>query len=256
VSAPKILVAIDVSEGKVVRLTRGEMAEKTIYHNDPVATAQEWEAQGAEWLHVVDLDAAMGRGGNAAVIAQAIANVSVPVEVGGGVRSLEAISDWVQAGASRVVIGTRALEPEFLSSAIKEFGDRLVASVDVSEGRVRLQGWTSASAMTAAHAVSALENAGVSRIIFTDVSRDGTLQGADVKLIEDVVKHTSVPVIAGGGVATEDDIAKLAPLAASGLEGIIVGKAFYSGSLTLGAAKLAAAAAGAAPAPAPAPEGD
>jgi phosphoribosylformimino-5-aminoimidazole carboxamide ribotide isomerase len=239
---PQILVAVDVSESKVVRLVRGEMAEKTIYHNDPVVVAQEWEAQGAEWLHVVDLDAAMSREPNAEVIARVIDNVSVPVEVGGGVRSLEAISDWIKAGASRVVIGTRALEPEFLAGAIEEFGDRLVASVDVSEGRVQLKGWTSASAMTAAHAVSALENAGVSRIIFTDVSRDGTLQGADVKLIEDIVKHTSVPVIAGGGVATEDDIRKLAPLAASGLEGIIVGKALYSGSLTLDAAKLAAAA--------------
>lgn len=240
-SAPQILVAVDISEGKVVRLVRGEIAQKTVYRDDPVAAAREWEAQGAEWLHLVDLDAAMGIGNNIGVIESVAGAVSIPVEAGGGVRSLDAISGWIEAGAARVVIGTRAADPEFLEKAVGQFGDRVVASVDVKDGLVRLEGWTQTSGMSATDAVAALEDAGVARIIFTDVDRDGTLEGIDVALIETVVDHARVPVIAGGGIATDEDIRKLAPLASKGLEGIIVGRALYSGTLTLDAAHRAAA---------------
>lgn len=240
-TGPKILVAIDIVEDQVVRLTRGEFHERTVYGHDPVETALDWEEKGAEWLHVIDLDgAAKGEQENSQAIETILSRTGVPVQVGGGIRSLDAIDGWLKKGAERVVIGTKALEQAFLEKAVVEFGQGIVAAVDARAGVVQVAGWTRPSEEGTLEILKRVEDAGVSRVMFTDIERDGTLTGPNVEAIEEVLDALSVPVIASGGVATEHDIRRLAKLFSKGLEGIIIGKALYSGALRLADAQASA----------------
>ncbi len=244
---PVILVAIDMVAGEVVRLTKGEMGQKTIYGQDPVQAAEEWVARGARWLHLVDLDGATGTGiDNSDPIGRILDAAAVPVQVGGGIRSMEAIAKWVERGAARVCIGTKSVDFEFLPGAVREFGDRLVASLDTRAGTVRVGGWTESSGTPTLDAAKRMIDCGVSRIMFTDIDRDGTLTGPNLAAIEEVLDTVEIPVIAAGGVTNIGDLEQLASLALKGLEGIVVGKALYSGSVDLAEAqsRLAALAEG------------
>lgn len=237
-----VLVAVDVSEGRVVRLTRGEPGERTVYGEDPVATALAWQEQGAEWLHVVDLDAAIhGDPGNRRVIERLLEEVRIPAEVSGGIRTLEQIDVWLDCGAARVCVGTRALDSVFLAEAVARFGEAVVPAVDARAGRVRVAGWREDSGETVVEVAERMADAGASRIMFTDIERDGTLLGPNLQAIEEVLGAAGLPVIASGGVSGEGDVRALARLAPRGLEGVIVGKALYGGTLTLDRARAAAA---------------
>ena len=231
---PDILVAVDIVDGHVVRLFRGEMDQATVYHHDPAEIARDWERQGARWLHVVDLDAATGSGrDNSAVIRRILKNVKIPVEVGGGVRSIDAIRLWIEAGAARVCIGTKSMDSEFLAEAVSQFGDKLVVSIDAREGMVRVGGWTEASGQSVAEVSTRVEQAGAKRIMFTDIGRDGTLEGPNLEAINGVLDSVAVPVIASGGVTSAQDVIALSALAGKGLEGIVIGRALYSGAIKL-----------------------
>lgn len=221
--------------GEVVRLTKGKMHHKTVYGKDPVRAALEWQAAGAEWLHLVDLDGATGTGfSNAEPIRRILEAVEIPVELGGGIRSMESIRGWLEAGITRVQIGTKSMDQDFLAMAVQEFGEALVASVDSKDGRVRVAGWLEDSQMPTLEAVRRIAACGVARIMFTDIDRDGTLTGPNIPALEQVLEAVEIPVIAAGGVSTIGDIEQLAAL---GLEGIVVGKALYSGDVELAAAQ-------------------
>lgn len=240
-SSLTILVAVDIVEDQVVRLTKGEMEEKTVYGDDPIETALDWEKQGAKWLHVVDLDGATkGDQRNSKAIEEILNSTTIPVEVGGGIRTIEAIAGWVERGAARVCIGTKSMDPQFLDEAVKEFGDKLLVAVDAHGGIVRVGGWQQVSGTPTLDAVRRIADAGVSRIMFTDIERDGTLMGPNLESIEEVLDAVDLPIIASGGVTSEHDISALAKLAPKGLEGVIIGKALYTGAIKLAAAHDAA----------------
>ena len=232
-----IFVAIDLAGGRVVRLLRGDPAAATVYHEDPVAAAVAWQERGARWLHVVDLDGAIagaGAPGNAALVREIVAAVDIPVQVAGGVRSVAAIGRWLADGAARVVVGTRAIEPAFLAAVVAAgVGDRVVAAVDAKEGIVQLSGWQEASSLSVAEVLGRLEGAGVPRVLFTDIGRDGTLEGPNLGAVTAVLDGSSLGVIASGGVAGLADVEALLSLGHARLEGVIVGKALYAGALEL-----------------------
>jgi phosphoribosylformimino-5-aminoimidazole carboxamide ribotide isomerase len=239
--APAILVAIDMIGGEVVRLRQGDYDEKATYSADPVETALKWERAGAEWLHLVDLDGAYGAGrNNRPVIREIISAVGIPVEIGGGIRTFDEADRWLSNGAERICIGTALMQPEFLSRAPARYGGQLVASVDSRAGMVRTRGWRESSGEPTETVVRNLVAAGVGRIMFTDIERDGMLGGPNVSEVERVLEWAGVPVIAAGGVTTAKDVAGLAGLAFKGLEGIVIGKALYSGKLSLKQALAAA----------------
>lgn len=245
-----VFVAIDLSGGRVVRLTRGDPEAATVYGEDPVATARAWQEEGATWLHVVDLDGALtGDPSNAAVIHRIVREVGIPVQVAGGIRSVDAVDRWLEAGAARVCVGTRAVEEGFFAGVQARLGPRfregVVAAVDARGGTVRLAGWQESSSLGTGEVVERLRRAGVARILFTDIGRDGTLRGPNLPAIEAVLDAAGpMGVIASGGVSRLADVEALVPLAGRGLEGVVVGKALYSRALRLGDA-LAAAGAGA-----------
>jgi phosphoribosylformimino-5-aminoimidazole carboxamide ribotide isomerase len=233
-SAPELLVAIDLAGGRVVRLTRGEMHAQTVYGDDPAAVARGWQERGARWLHVVDLDGATtGTQANAAAVEEVLEAVSVPVQVAGGIRSPEAIARWATLGATRVCLGTRSLDAGFLREALSAFGDLLVASIDARAGEVQVAGWLEGSGARTEEVVARVAEAGVARLMFTAIDRDGTLEGPDFAAIERVLDVSPVPVIASGGVGTAEHLVRLAALAERGVEGVVVGKALYSGALGL-----------------------
>lgn len=227
----------------MVRLTRGDMGAMTVYASDPVTTAADWEAKGARWLHLVDLDKATGSGsGNGSLVEEVIKRSGVPVEIGGGVRSLEDVRRWVAAGAERICIGTRSLDAEFLKRALDEAGERVVVSLDARGSEVQVDGWKRPSGRSTDELIEQAAELGVRRLMFTDISRDGTLEGPNFEGLEEVLDRAAgrVGVIASGGVTRSEDIANLARLAGRGLEGVVVGRALYSGNLTLADALQAA----------------
>ena len=237
-----IFVAIDIKGGQVVRLLRGDPGAATVYGSDPVATARSWQEQGATYLHVVDLDGAIGGAPpNAAVVGRIVEQVGVPVEVAGGIRSLEGIDAWLAAGASRVCIGTKALDAGFMASALERFGaDRIVAAVDARDGFVQVAGWQESSALATGEVVARLAGVGVARVLFTDIGRDGTLEGPNLAATKEVLS-AGIGVIASGGVSGAADVEALVALADPLLEGVVVGRALYSGALPLAGALAAAA---------------
>jgi len=230
-----VLPAVDVRGGRCVRLIQGAADRERVYDGDPVASARTWEAGGAPWLHVVDLDGAFsGVPVNVEVIRRLIASVRVPVEVGGGVRSLDAIELWVEAGASRIILGTAAVrDPEFLAEACRRFGERIAVAIDARRGIVAAEGWVARTGMRARAAASQAVRAGARRIIYTDIGRDGTFGGPNVAAIERMLRDLGAPMIASGGIAAVDDIRRLRRLAPAGLEGVIVGRALYEGRARL-----------------------
>ncbi|MGA7396475.1 MAG: 1-(5-phosphoribosyl)-5-[(5-phosphoribosylamino)methylideneamino]imidazole-4-carboxamide isomerase [Solirubrobacterales bacterium] len=224
--------AIDILGGKAVRLLQGEYDQETLYDNDPVDAAKRWDDGGAEYIHVVDLDGAKaGKPVNLETIARIAAAVNCPIEVGGGLRSTEAVAAVLDAGAARVVIGTAALrDPEFLSEVIKVHGaSKVVVSVDARGGKVSLAGWTESSGVDVADAVADLSKRGVERFLFTPIEVDGMMTGPNMPELARVAAATEASVIASGGVGELSHLRTLADRAPSNVEGVIVGKALYEG---------------------------
>ena len=235
-STPRLVLlpAVDVAGGKAVRLTQGEAGSETSY-GDPVDAAQEWIGQGAEWIHLVDLDAAFGRGNNHAVIKKVIKNTPrrVNIELSGGIRDDASLEAALATGAKRINLGTAALEnPEWAAHVIAEYGDAIAVGLDVRGTRLAARGWTQEGG-DLWQVMDRLELAGCARYVVTDVTKDGTLKGPNIDLLNQVMARTDRPVIASGGVATLDDIVELRELVPHGLEGAIVGKALYAKAFTL-----------------------
>ena len=227
-----LLPAVDVVDGQAVRLTQGEAGTETGY-GDPMAAAQAWVDAGAEWIHLVDLDAAFGRGSNAELLARFVGELGVKVELSGGIRDDESLRRALGSGAARVNLGTAALEdPEWTSRAIGEFGDRVAVGLDVRGTTLAARGWTREGG-DLWEVLDRLEKDGCSRYVVTDVTKDGTLRGPNVDLLVEVASKTGAPVVASGGISNLDDIAQLAALVPQGIEGAIVGKALYAGRFTL-----------------------
>lgn len=235
-----ILPAVDIKGGRAVRLFQGEKDRETVYSDSPADMARRWAEQGATYLHVVDLDGAFdGESGNEKHIAAIVRAVGIPVEVGGGVRTLEKARRLVDCGVDRVIVGTRALESRaFVDELVASLPGRVNVGVDARDGMVAVKGWTETSGTRATEFLASLGGSGVAAIIYTDISRDGALAGVNVEAMRAACGATDVPIIASGGVTSVDDIAALKHLP---LFGIIVGKALYEERLTLAAAQAALA---------------
>lgn len=227
-----IIPAIDLRGGQCVRLYQGDFAQETVFPDDPVEAARRFESAGAKRLHVVDLDGARtGAPGNLPQIEAIIKAVRAHVQVGGGVRTLETIERLLEMGARRVLLGTRAIEdPALLDEACQRHGSAVVVSIDARRGMVTVRGWREALPVTAVDLARGLVRLGVQRLVYTDIGRDGTLEGPNLQAIAEIVRQVSVPVIASGGVGAVEDIRRLCEL---GVEGVIIGKALYTGAVDL-----------------------
>lgn len=238
-----IFPAIDIKEGKCVRLFQGKREDETVFHDDPVEVAKKWESEGARFLHVVDLDGAFeGRIVNAEIIAALIQSVSIPVQVGGGIRDLESAQYYIQCGVRRVIVGTSAFseDPAWLDLMVSELGDALVVGMDAKRGRISVSGWTQSSEIYAHEAIKTLFSHGVSRVIYTSITRDGTMSGPDFESIAELVRNAQIPIIASGGVSNLDDIMRLTSFEPYGMEGAIIGMALYKNRISLQEAQTAA----------------
>ncbi|MBI4516893.1 MAG: 1-(5-phosphoribosyl)-5-[(5-phosphoribosylamino)methylideneamino]imidazole-4-carboxamide isomerase [Deltaproteobacteria bacterium] len=233
-----VIPAIDLKGGRCVRLLRGEMNDETVYGDDPLAMGRRWVDEGAEYLHVVDLDGAVsGRPVNGAAIGALCRALPIPLEVGGGVRTLERAAELLALGADRVIFGTAALaDPQVVAAACRSFPGRVAVGIDARDGKVAVQGWTQTSNITAIDLARRVEQLGAARVIYTDISRDGTQQGVNVEATRAVAEAISIPVIASGGVGSLADISALLPCAAAGVDAVIVGRALYTGAVQLPAA--------------------
>ncbi|HNP70493.1 MAG TPA: 1-(5-phosphoribosyl)-5-[(5-phosphoribosylamino)methylideneamino]imidazole-4-carboxamide isomerase [Kouleothrix sp.] len=227
-----IIPAIDIKDGKCVRLYQGDFARMTIYDHDPAAVAQRWEAQGARMLHVVDLDGARaGHPVNTDIILAIVQSVSVPVQIGGGLRDEKAVLAALGLGVSRVVLGTAAVEqPELIARLVERYGDEIAIGVDARDGIVATAGWVEQSQVTATALIDHMAALGVRHVIYTDIARDGTLSEPNFAAIGALVQHDGPAIVASGGVG---NVAHLRRLAALGVEAAIVGKALYTGNLSL-----------------------
>ena len=230
-----VIPAVDIRGGKCVRLYRGQAEKETVFDADPLQVAKRWEDEGASLLHVVDLDGAFeGSPVNVGVIERIVCSLSIPVQVGGGIRSTGDVRSYIDAGVSRVIVGTAAFEIEgWLEEVAGELGERLVVGLDLKDEKVAVSGWTGDTGKTAGEALERLTGAGVRRIIYTNVGKDGTLEGPDLEGVERLARMSQVPVIASGGVSGVKDVLDLWRLSDLGVEGIIVGMALYRGLLTL-----------------------
>ena len=231
----KIIPAIDIKDGNVVRLTRGDYAQIKVYSNDPGNIARRWHSQGAGILHIVDLDGAFsGVPKNMDSVAAIVNSVNIPVQLGGGLRSLDAISWAFNIGVSKVILGTKVAEDmDFISTAIRRYGEKIIISIDSKNGFVMLRGWTKSSGINAIDMARKMEHLGASAIIYTDVMVDGTLSGPNFMRLDNFLDKINIPVIAAGGVSSVDDIRKLGALNKKNLTGIIVGKGLYEGAINL-----------------------
>jgi phosphoribosyl isomerase A len=228
----QLLPAIDVIEGRAVRLVQGELSQETSY-GTPLQVAREFADSGAEWIHLVDLDAAFGKGSNADLLAQVIGSVDIAVELSGGIRDDESLRKALATGCARVNLGTAALEnPEWTAKVISEFGDRIAVGLDVRGHTLAGRGWTSEGG-NLFETIERLDRDGCARYIVTDVAKDGTLQGPNLELLKEVCAATSRPVVASGGISTLADLRQLRALTEIGVEGAITGKALYAGAFTL-----------------------
>jgi len=228
----ELLPAVDVADGQAVRLVQGAAGSETSY-GDPLAAALAWQAAGAEWIHLVDLDAAFGRGSNAELLASVVGAVDVKVELSGGIRDDASLRAALATGCTRVNIGTAALEdPVWCAKAIAEFGDRVAIGLDVRGTTLAARGWTQDGG-DLWQVLDRLESEGCSRYVVTDVTKDGTLRGPNLDLLREVCARTERPVVASGGVSSLDDLRAIATLVPLGVEGAIVGKALYAKAFTL-----------------------
>lgn len=229
----ELLPAVDVADGKAVRLTQGEAGSETDY-GSPIEAAQAWIDAGAEWIHLVDLDAAFGRGDNRALIREVVdASRSVKIELSGGIRDDASLEAALEAGATRVNLGTAALEdPAWTARVIARFGDAIAVGLDVRGTTLAARGWTQEGG-DLFEVLQRLEDAGCARYVVTDVTKDGTLRGPNIELLRQVMAKTSKPVVASGGISSLQDITDLRALVSEGLEGAILGKSLYAGKFTL-----------------------
>jgi phosphoribosylformimino-5-aminoimidazole carboxamide ribotide isomerase len=240
-----IFPAIDMRQGRCVRLLQGRAEQETVYFEDPVAVAQRWEAEGAAWLHLVDLDGAMSEASQNREIAKRIFKMlRIPVQFGGGLRTLHDLEDVLGAGASRAVIGTAAVQnPDFLTKALQRFGERVVVGIDAREGCVATHGWNQIGSLEAVAFAQSLAQTGVQRVVYTDISKDGTLAGPNLDASKRLAVESHLKVVASGGIASLDDLRALSDLESIGIEGAIVGKALYERRFTLKEALAAGSAA-------------
>lgn len=231
-----IFPAVDIKGGQAVRLKQGKADQETVFSSDPVAMAKKWQEQGGKWLHVIDLDGAFsGEPVNRELIKNICSSVDMPVQLGGGIRDLETAKAYLDAGVSRLIIGTIALtEPELFGSICKAFPGKIGVSLDAEGGVLKTKGWVEDSGLTIYDVLPRMEEQGVAFIIYTDIDRDGMQTGVNLPALTKLAQTSSVPVIAAGGVATLDDIKALYPLTKeANLEGAISGKAIYTGTLDL-----------------------
>jgi phosphoribosylformimino-5-aminoimidazole carboxamide ribotide isomerase len=233
-----VFPAIDLKRGQVVRLAEGDMSRATVYGDDPAAQALIFAGSGAQYLHVVDLDGSFaGRAENREAVEAILEAFPGHVQLGGGIRTREAVEGWFDLGVSRVVMGTAALkDPEFVRDMAREFPGGIVVAVDARGGMIATEGWAEVSDVPVIDMARRFEDAGVASLLFTDIGRDGLLKGCNVEATVDLARRTNLPVIASGGVKGLDDIRMLAVHAADGIEGVITGRALYDGRLDLAAA--------------------
>lgn len=228
----QLLPAIDVKNGQAVRLLQGELGSETNY-GTPMDAAIDFQNKGAEWIHLVDLDAAFGTGNNREAIALLIKNLKIKVELSGGIRDDQTLESALETGCNRVNLGTAAIEnPEWTSKVIKKYGERIAVGLDVRGHTLAARGWTE-NGGNLFETLARLDKDGCARYVVTDVNKDGTLTGPNIELLKEVCEATNKPVIASGGISSLDDLAKLKELTKNGVEGAIVGKALYSGAFTL-----------------------
>ncbi|MEM8936261.1 MAG: 1-(5-phosphoribosyl)-5-[(5-phosphoribosylamino)methylideneamino]imidazole-4-carboxamide isomerase [Pseudomonadota bacterium] len=237
-----IYPAIDLKGGQCVRLLHGRMDKATVYNEDPAAQARAFAGAGFSWIHIVDLDGAFsGDAENAEAVSAIAAASNVKMQLGGGIRSMAAVEGWLEAGLTRVILGTAAVrEPEFVKDAARAFPGQIVVGIDAKDGHVKTDGWAGHTAASPAEIAKRFEDHGVAAIIYTDISRDGALTGVNVDATAALAAPLSIPVIASGGVASSDDVAALASKSAK-IEGVIIGRALYDGRINaaqaLGAAQ-------------------
>jgi phosphoribosylformimino-5-aminoimidazole carboxamide ribotide isomerase len=232
-----ILPAIDLLDGQVVRLRQGQIEQKTVYSDNPLSFARRWEEEGGNYLHVVDLNAALtGKQKNLSIVEKLVSSLNIPVQVGGGVRSIEAAQRLLDVGADRVVVGTKGVqEPAFLRELSAKFGrDRVAMSVDAKDGKVAVKGWSEVTSLDALEFIDLVDKAGVGTIVFTDIATDGMLSGPNFKMLEQILARTHCHLIASGGVANLEQVYELAAL--PNLYGAIIGKAIFDGTVDLGEA--------------------
>ena len=225
--------AIDLKNGEVVRLERGNMASAKVYNRDPVAQARAFAEAGFEWLHLVDLDGAFaGKPVNARAVAAIRKAIDIPIQLGGGIRNLETVEKWLAAGITRVIIGTAAVrDPDFVKAAAKKFPGKVAVGIDARAGKVAVSGWAEETQLEAAELARLFENRGVAAIVYTDVERDGMMQGLNLDATIALAESVSIPVIASGGFASIDDVRALLAPRAKKLAGAIAGRALYDGRL-------------------------
>jgi phosphoribosylformimino-5-aminoimidazole carboxamide ribotide isomerase len=225
--------AIDLKEGRCVRLIQGDMAQATVFNDDPAAQAEAFARQGFAWLHVVDLDGAFaGRPMNAAAVEAILRRVTIPVQLGGGIRDLRTVEGWLAKGIARVIIGTAAVrDPDFVREAARLHPGRIAVGIDAKDGRVAVEGWAETSSMTAEDLGRRFEDAGVAAIVYTDIARDGILTGLNIPATLALAKAVSIPVIASGGLASMADIERLLEPDCARLAGAITGRALYDGRI-------------------------
>lgn len=227
-----ILPAIDVKEGSAIRLVQGELDKQSKY-GDPLEIAAEFVAAGASWIHLVDLDAAFGLGNNFEVLASVIKSVDIKIELSGGIRDDESLERALSTGCTRINLGTAALEQEeWTESVIKKHGDKIAVGLDVRGRELSARGWTK-SGGDLFEAITRLDKAGCARYVLTDITRDGTLTGPNLKLLKEVTSFTKTPIVASGGISSLTDVKALTQLTNQGVEGVIIGKALYAGAFTL-----------------------
>jgi phosphoribosylformimino-5-aminoimidazole carboxamide ribotide isomerase len=237
--APVILYpAIDLKDGQCVRVVRGDLATATVFNVHPDDQARIWAEHGFAWLHVVDLNGSVeGRAVNGAAVEAILKSVSIPIQLGGGIRTLANIETWIEAGVSRVILGTAAVrEPALVKTAARRWPEQIAVSVDVRKGQVAVQGWTEDTGLDAVSVAKRFEDAGVCALIVTDIDRDGAMAGFNVEAFGNVADAVSIPVIAAGGVANVEDIARLARRSGAPIAGAVLGRALYAGAILPAAA--------------------
>ncbi len=237
-----VIPAIDIAQGKCVRLQQGDMSRQTVYADNPVTMARQWEAEGAQLLHVVDLDGALhGHPVNLASIAAIVQAVDIPVELGGGLRTVADVRRVLELGVHWAIMGTSALrQPEQLEAALAEFGERIIVGIDARDGRVAVSGWTETSDISAVELARQMQTLGVARLICTDIAKDGMMAGPNIHSLRTIAEAVDVPIIASGGISRLEDIFALKTLEPVGVIGVIIGRALYEGTIKLAEAIAAA----------------